>query len=289
MKVKKALFIVNPKCRGLKKLQSFDRLKDIFLDKKIDLEIYETFSSGDATKKADTEKNNYDLIIAGGGDGTINEVINGIANSKTQFGIIPLGTENVLAQELKISLDPKKALLNILNGSSHKVDLGKANGRYFILMAGIGFDAYVASEVEPVLKELLGSAAYHLTAIQKVFEYSHTKLNIEADGKKYEGYFVVVGNVKLYGGKIKLTYHAAIDDGYVDLCIFQKKDVFSIIRYLFGATVQMHHLMPDVEYFKAKKIKITAEEPVLVHTDCEIIGKTPVEIEVCPKALNMIY
>lgn len=301
----RALLIYNPNAKSGKSVCLIPEIIEFFKKNHIYLNTYETTAPGDATEKAGKSKYEYDTIIAGGGDGTINEVINGIMSADTnhtdstnknkkpaRLGIIPLGTENVLAQELKIPLDCLKACQKIISGKTIKADLGlvktKEKQRYFILMAGIGFDAHIAKKVEPKLKELLGSAAYVLTGMKEILGYTPNKMTVKINGNSFEGYYVIVGNIKLYGGYMMLTHRASINDGFLDVCMLQSKDLLNFFKFLFGIVIKQHEIFDDVKYIKVKKVVIESEKPVLVHVDAEIIGTTPVEIEVCPQILEII-
>jgi YegS/Rv2252/BmrU family lipid kinase len=209
--------------------------------------VYQTKKQGDAIKLARGLSRKSKLIIVIGGDGTINEVINGAAKSRVKMGIIPAGTENVLAQEFKIPFNPVEATKIILKGKTKVIDLGKAKNRYFVLMSGVGFDAHVAAVVRPQLKRLLGSKAYYLTTLEEIFKYKHTKIYIDDGKNKTEGYFVIVGNAKSYGARIELTPKADMCDGYLDVCLFKHKELLDIFRYIASARVKMHTMFKDVE------------------------------------------
>ena len=233
------------------------------------------------------------MISASGGDGTVNEVINGIMLSgksgKQRFAIIPLGTENVLCQETGIPFDSMDAARLIVAGKTMKMDIGRAGKRYFVLMAGIGFDAHVATKVQPLLKKIIGSAAYSFAAWNELFRYRHSEITVRIDGKKtVKGSFVVIGNTKLYGAKLKIAAKASITDGLLDVCIFKGKDILSFFRYALGTLTAQHTRFSDIEYFKARRIKVNSRPKVLCHVDCEVIGKTPIEVSVVPKAINLV-
>jgi len=285
--------IANPRSGKNAAQKVIPKAKEFFERNYVDVEVYFTKSSGDATnaaKKAVKSKK-YDIIVASGGDGTVNEVVNGIVGQKTdvKFGIIPLGTENVLAQETHIPFNVMDACRVIMGLKSRKMDVGKANDRYFVLMTGIGFDANVMPKVKPILKKLIGGAAYHVAAWNELFKYKHSEMNITIDGKKkVKGSYVVVGNTKLYGAQLKITHLANIYDGLLDVCIFKGKDVFSFIRFAAGAVTKQHLGFPDVEYHKAKKVLVTSKEGLFGHVDCEILGRTPIRIKVVPKAVDLI-
>ncbi len=295
-KQKRVLLIYNPHACSGKSITHLPDILEYFKRSGVHVDVHETNGPDEASAIAAKARTKYGLVVAAGGDGTINEVINGMVGGKNSkqplLGIIPLGTENVLAQELGIPLDPAKACEHILGGSARTVDLGRAqcNGkkRYFVIAAGIGFDAHVASMMNPELKKLLGSAAYVVTGLKELFNYTPSHLRVKINGIEYSGYFVIVGNAKLYGGKAMLTHKADMTDGLLDACVLQSKDVFNFIKFLFGVALRQHDYFEDVVYVHTKKIRIESDTPVLAHVDCEILGTTPVEIEVCPKKIQIV-
>jgi YegS/Rv2252/BmrU family lipid kinase len=256
------------------------------------VDIAETSKVGDGIVLAkEAVEEGYELMVSCGGDGTLNEVINGMVGSDALLGVIPLGTVNLFCQETGIGLDSTSACDIIQSGNVRKIDLGKAGDRYFILCAGIGFDAHVVSEIEPQFKRIMGAMAYPLSGIKSLFSWKPTKMLIQIDDQpiKRKGYLVVIGNTSFYGGKdICVTPLASFTDGWLDICIFKKRTALDIIRYSLGVVFRRHTEFEDIEYFKAKSIKIEAERPVLVHTDCEVIGEVPMEFSVVPKALPVL-
>jgi diacylglycerol kinase (ATP) len=247
-------------------------------------------------------KDGFDLVIAAGGDGTLNAVINGVMKAKSQskepidvpIGFIPLGTTNVFALETGIPLDPIKACKVIINHKVKKADLVKIaypKPRYFISMAGIGFDAKVVKALNPVIKDLVGGKMAHVVSlIQTLTKYHPEQFSItdNHDKSKHSGYFAIIGNIKSYGGKFRVTPHANLDDGFMDVCLFQSPHRRDILRYLWGILTQQHLRFKDVEYFKAKKINVSGISKLWLQIDGESLEKSPSEFEICPKAVTMI-
>ena len=151
--MKKNLLIINPRAGKAKSIEQ--DLIEFFADHGSRLDVVRTRRPLDAKRFARSAVGKYSVVIAGGGDGTINETINGLAGSRTKLGIIHMGTENALAQGLSIPLDPMKAAETIVKGKSRTLDLGKAKNRYFILTAGVGLDAKAISNIKPYIKKLL--------------------------------------------------------------------------------------------------------------------------------------
>lgn len=156
-------------------------------------------------------------------------------------------------------------------------------------MAGVGFDAKVINNVMPEMKKVFGALSYFLTGVKTLVDYKPIPLFIKVDDNiKIEGYSVIIGNVKRYGAKtLTVTTNADMTDGLLDVCIFKKKKRLDFLRYAFKILAQRHTSCLDIGFLKAKRIEITANKSVLVHTDCEVIGSTPMEFTVFPKALKV--
>lgn len=285
--MKHVLIIVNPVAGGFSEFD-LERVKGTFHRQGVSVSIYRTEKAGDGTVRARKTGREFDAVIAMGGDGTVNEVVNGLACSNTPLGIIPTGTENVLAQDLNIPSNPLKAARIILKENQRRVDLGKVDGHYFAFVAGVGFDAHVAARTDPLLKKLLGKAAYPLTAFREILTYDPGTITIKADGEEHEGTFVIIGNSRLYGGAISFTPDAEMDDGVLDFCVMKNTDLFSALRYALAARLRRIDTFPDVVQFRTKKATITADKPLLVHTDAEIIGETPVDVEIKESCLGVL-
>ncbi len=239
----------------------------------------------DAVKDAQTP-----IIIAAGGDGTVNEVMNGIMKykKKAMLGIIPTGTSNILARALDIPTDIPQAIDLIVNRRHKAFDLGKINDRYFIIAAGVGIDAHMYQNVEPKLKKMFGPMAYTLTYIKTIFNYEPKELRIELDGKKYTGYYVLISNLGKYPPLIKTTKKIVDNDGLLDVFIFTKLDLVSQFKYLYDIVADPKEKVTVIVHLKAKQLTIISNEKVIAHADAEIIGSTPLNVEVISEALDVI-
>ncbi len=288
---KKVLIIINPAATRRKLKKVLKIIKKFFDTYKIDYEYWITKRPGDATKFAKRGVNlGYKLIIAAGGDGTVNEVMNGIINTPAVLGILPLGTVNILALETKIPLNITKALNLIFTGRIKKMDIGKVNDRYFLLMCGCGFDSYAIYKVNLQLKKFIGGIAYIVSAFNSVFKYKPSLMHINIDNHRIDeiGYFVIVENVSSYGGSFKLAPYANINDGLLDVCVFKKSGFWDLLRYSFGVAFGRHLDYPDVRYYKCRKVKVTASSNVLLHADGDLIGSLPASIEIKRGKLKLL-
>jgi diacylglycerol kinase (ATP) len=230
----------------------------------------------------------YTTIVAAGGDGTVNEVVNGIGVAPVSLGILPMGTVNVFAMELGIPLNLDKAWKVIRAKKTRAIDLASANGHFFVQMAGIGFDAQVVKENSRATKRVLGPLSYLLTAT-KVAVAKAPRLRVLCHGKMVaEGSFVLVGNGRFYGGPFSLFNEASLEDGLLDVCVFRGSDYLSIIRYMRGALFGSLSKFSDVHYFKAKNLIVEANREVQLEVDGELIGHSPVRFAVKPGKLSVL-
>jgi len=258
---------------------------------KIILDIKFTEYPKHATKLAEAAKDKYDLIIAAGGDGTINEVINGMAESKATLVIIPFGSTNVLACELGIPNDPKKAAVLITEGKKIKMDLGYAKtskeSRYFSMMLDVGPFAQVIKETTPEFKKRWGKYAYPLRLGKLLLRYKWNKIYVKHKVES-TGYFVIVANIKYYGGEYEIADKANIRDGFLDLVIINRKNPWDIIMLIFSFTSGKLNKFLKKEYYQTKEAEIYSHYNMQIQVDGEVLGMAPVKIEIIPKALNVI-
>jgi YegS/Rv2252/BmrU family lipid kinase len=230
------------------------------------------------------------LVIAAGGDGTINEIIQGLAGSETALGVLPNGTVNVWARELGIPLDEAGARDLLVHGRTRSVDLGCVNGRYFLLMVGIGFDGEVIQAVERKPLKRLGVIGYALAALWLGPGYSGFPVVVQIDGLvvKTRALQIFVGNTQLYAGAFKFTWRAKIDDGLLDLCIVRKRNLPGRIMVLWDFLLRREQRRLWVRYDTFTSIKIETLRPVAYHIDGEVAGYTPATFQVAPAALKVI-
>jgi YegS/Rv2252/BmrU family lipid kinase len=255
------------------------------------VDLYATIGPGDAVRKAlHAARDCYDLVIAAGGDGTINEVINGIAGTHTALATLPLGTMNVWARELGLPLQLRAAAEAMLNWRVQTVDLGRANGRYFLLMAGVGLDAEITLGVQPAVKRRFGALAYVLSMLQVAMRVRGTRARLLIDGKRVKGpiLMVVIGNSQLYAGLFKITHRASINDGLLDVCVIQGDNVLSALRHLISILRRSYSHDPEISYYRAHSISIRSRPTLPVQVDGEAFGQTPMTFEIAPDALRAL-
>jgi diacylglycerol kinase (ATP) len=232
----------------------------------------------------------YDLVVAAGGDGTINEVINGLAGTNTALGTLPLGTMNVWARELGLPLQVRAAAQAILDWQVRSIDLGRAGERYFLLMAGIGFDAAITAGIKPGEKRRFGALAYVLRGIEVALHVRGSRARLILDGRTVKGriLMVVVGNSQLYGGLVKITHRASIDDGLLDVCVIKGDSFIAALRHTIAILRRSYSHNPAIDYYRARSIKIIATPRLPVQIDGDPLGQTPLTFEVNPGALRAL-
>lgn len=231
----------------------------------------------------------YARVVAAGGDGTINEVVNGLAGTSAALGLLPMGTMNVFATELGLPSGDLDACWRIIQaGHAREVDLPSANGKHFVQLAGIGLDAQAVKETSIAFKRNFGPLSYLISAAQ-IASRPPPHLTVTAEGlPPIEGSFVLIGNGRLYGGPFPFFKRAALDDGLLDVLVFKRLSYLEIIKYLQDVIFRPVIYRPDVEYVQTKHLRVEAEEEVPVEIDGELIGNCPVEFLVQAQGLRVL-
>ena len=283
--MKKARIIYNP-TSGREAFRKF--LPDVL--EKLERAGYETSAhattgEGDATLAArQAVERRFDLVVAAGGDGTLNEVVNGLAEQvyRPKLGVIPVGTTNDFARALKIPRDILQATDIIAQGKSVAIDIGRMNNhKYFINIAGGGRLTELTYEVPSKLKTMLGQLAYYIKGVEMLPSIKPSNVRIEYDGKLFEGeaMLFLIALTNSVGGFEKLAPDALLNDGYFTLLILKKTNFADFIRVASMALSGNHINDPNVIYTKANYIKVTSPEEVLINLDGELGGKAPVEFK----------
>ena len=241
-----------------------------------------TTGEGDATKEAKhTVERKFDLVVAAGGDGTINEVINGLAEEeyRPKLGIIPAGTTNDFARALQIPRDIQKALDIIVADQTMHLDIGKVNGKYFINIAGGGRLTELTYDVPSKLKTVLGQLAYYIKGIEMLPSLKPERTRIEYDDHVFDDDIMLflISNSNSVGGFEKLAPDAKLNDGYFDLLILKKVNLAEFIHTVTLALRGEHLKNENVIYAKARNIKVTPAEQMLLNIDGEYGGHLPGE------------
>ncbi|MBV9227779.1 MAG: diacylglycerol kinase family lipid kinase [Chloroflexi bacterium] len=241
-------------------------------------ELRLTQAAGDAQRLArEAVEQRIDVVVAVGGDGTTNEIIQELAGSETALGVLPWGTVNVWAREVGIPLDNVGAQSVLINGLTRRIDLGKVNDRYFLLMTGIGFDGEVTHAVEKKPAKRLGVLGYLLVGTWLGLGYPAFRTSLEIDGKvvKISALQIIIGNTQLYGGALKYTWQAKCDDGLLDICILRKQSMLRRFMILLDFLLHRDQRKQWVRYEKCTTVKIRTRRSVAIQIDGDPMGYTP--------------
>ena len=282
----KTLVILNPAARSEKASRLLERIRELSGGAPVRL----TSEAGDASRiAAEAVRDGVEVIIAAGGDGTLNEVVNGIGNAPVRLGILPVGTMNVFATELGIPHGNLERAWSIIEqGKVVAVDLPKANDTHFIQLAGVGLDAEVVRKTTADSKKALGPLSYLLTLVQ-VAAHKPPRVVVETEGGRIrEGSFVLIGNGRLYGGPFPVFKRASLHDGLLDVLVFQNQTHWDVVRYFQAIAFGTHPELPDVEYFQTSSIKVTSSGDVPVELDGEVAGMLPCLFSMEPQKLRVM-
>lgn len=240
----------------------------------------------------------YDTIVAVGGDGTVNDVIQALCGregpARARLGLIPMGTANVLARDLGLPLrDPAAAGAVVTRGEVRQLDLGRAGGQWFALVAGIGFDGAVTRAVNPRWKRRIGKLAYVFSAARTAFRFAPARITLTLDRgvpQQFNAYLVVIANGGRYAGRYRLARDVRPDDGMLDLfvCLRRGSLLASLARNGLALARNRLHLAPGVMRLRAHHVAVDADRPLPVQLDGDTVGVTPTVIEVIPGVLEML-
>lgn len=231
-----------------------------------------------------------DAVIVAGGDGTINEAIQALAGTTVALGVLPVGTVNVWAREIGLPAHPIAPAGVLAGGESRAIDLGRAGSRLFLLMAGAGFDGAVTGLVEPRLKRRMGRWAYAVTAARLALRYGGADAVLEMDGGTLHCrlLLVVIGNTRLYGGRMTVATRAVADDGLLDVVVFPGRRLWKALPRIAALLRGRVSPGPGVLYYRTRHLRLSAAAEVLVQVDGDHIGAAPLDFSIVPAALRVI-
>ncbi len=291
------LMIYNPRARHTHAVR-LARAADAKLGPVGGYELRVAASSAEATALARrAAQAGYDQVIAAGGDGTINAVVQGVAGSDTALGVVPLGTGNAAGTNLNLRAGDIPAAMDLIaRGQTARVDLGLIGGRHFLTMAGAGLDAQVAPGLHAAGKRRLGKSAFIRQFFRSTFSYKLPHVHLELTGGEQDLvvdeplWAVLVCNLPVFTWRAKVAPYAAPDDGQLDFIIFRRCSIRQLIslaggHFLLGIDISDS---PFVTVARGKRLEINAEPPALWQTDGDVGGQTPVIVEVVPAALELI-
>lgn len=289
--MRKIKFIVNPVAGDGSSKNTIKIIHDRMNDSGIPYSISISGYKGDVeniAREAVSEK--YTDVIAVGGDGTLLEAFNGIFDTQTTLGIIPTGTGNDFIRMLGLSKKLNVELNRIIEGNTKVVDTGQVNGYHFLNVVGVGIDGAIVEKTEEVKKVIKGPPAYVYATFSALMKYKCQPIKITIDDHVYEetAYLVAIGNGQYFGGGMKITPTAEIDNEQFEVVLIKKmpKAKFAVLfRKVFKGT---HVRESVVQVYHGKKIKIETLTPLKINADGNIVGEGNCEITIYPKSQKMI-
>ena len=298
--IRDAVLIYNPLAGGghRRREQHIEEARRILAAAGIDAEPQPTQGPSAATELARRAvERGRQLVIVCGGDGTVNEAVNGLAGSQVPLAVLPAGTANVLAKELGIPRNIPRAAALIPRSSLRRIALGLAASlparvpqRYFLCVAGAGPDGVLIYSVKTEQKVRMGILAYWQEGLRQIIRYRFPRFRIFADGKEAEGTLVVVGRTRHYGGPFCITTGASLFEDSFELAVCTLRRGWGYLSYLPAATLGQLRRMPGMEYFKARTVRCEplSNEPVYAQVDGEPAGRVPIEFTIVPDAITLV-
>jgi YegS/Rv2252/BmrU family lipid kinase len=273
----KVKIIANPISGRGRSRALVEKLSTELLSRGLEVETFFTAAKGDAIKAAADAEEGYAAVCAVGGDGTMNEVLNGIARKKIPLALLPAGLSNVLAVELGITADPRAVAEAIAKNTAVEVDLCFADGRYFVAMGSAGWDAHIVHSIARSRKSHLGFPGYVLPIARSLLTYDFPHIKVVLDGAAVtdKAGLVVVGNIRQYGGPFRITDRADFTDGLLDVYVVKRATPAQMLK-LFAAVLWGDHTRHgNASYLRGRKLELTSSGEVPVHIDGEASGHLP--------------
>jgi YegS/Rv2252/BmrU family lipid kinase len=291
LSTRKVKVFVNPiSGRGVG-MKAIPHLRRGFRELGFDVEVVVTDRAGQAKSGCWGLEKNVAAVVAVGGDGTLSEVINGVGDQNVPIALYPAGTGNCLAKELKIPQNPELFCRMVAEGKTIGLDVAEWTGhRRFHSFCGVGFDAKVVEELSKNRTGAIVMSAYATPIMRALKNYNWPSIRVEVDGEEItrSAGLVIVSNIKTYA-VMEVSANAALDDGLLDVCVFQTRTWGAMFRYAFGAFTKTHTNDRDVIYVQGKRIKISADRPnVPVQMDGDNAGTLPVELNCIPGVVRFI-
>lgn len=281
--------IYNPTA-GWRRRWRFRRVLDGLAALGCSVSVFETTTRGDAESFAQAlDTNAFDVVAAAGGDGTVNEVANGLAGRGLPLAVIPLGTANVLAAEIGMPDTPKAIAQVIAEGAPRPIALGYVDGRRFVQMAGVGFDAHVVAHVTPGLKRALGKLAYVLWSLAGLFRFPFRRYRLTIDGTTFEAASAVIANGRYYAGRYTCAPDARLEEPALKVCLFQTSGRLSVLRYGLALLLGRLDRLPDVRVVSATTIAIEGGDGEPVQGDGDVVARLPLTAGLNGATLDLIF
>lgn len=290
----KHIFIINPAAGKGKALELIPFIKECFRDSEDECIVRVTEYPGHATELAKEYSGSGKCrIYSAGGDGTVNEVVNGMAGTASALGILPAGSGNDFIRSIKAGNDIRQILSDTINGYEREVDLARANDKYFINVSSIGFDAEIVFNAGKFKKlpGVTGSMSYLFSLLYTTVINKNNDIEIEIDGnrQKLRVLLAAIANGRYYGGGMLPAPDAKLDDGYLDVCLIRAIPRWRIFALFPKFIKGLHGQLEEVSFYKAKRIIIESKNDISLNTDGEVVTAKTINFEIYEKAIKVIF
>jgi YegS/Rv2252/BmrU family lipid kinase len=266
-------------------------LLDLLKGRGREIRVSRTEGAGHATELArDACRRGADAVLAVGGDGTVNEVVNGIGAGPTALATFPLGTSSIFARDLGIPFLPEAAAACILAGRRRRIDVGTVNGHRFLMVVGVGWDAHVVNAFTEARTGHGGKLRYLAPIAKALLTYDFPEITVRVDGEPAgrSGRIAFVCNIRNYAAFFRIAPEAVPDDGLLDLVLIRHGGPRSYLRWGLAAWRGTLPRYREVDYVKGTTIRIESARPVPIQVDGDPGGTTPVEIELAHSPLEVL-
>ncbi len=252
--------------------------------------LYETKTAGDAEHVVrNTDPTRFDAIAVAGGDGTINEVLNGLPATAPPLAILPLGTVNVLAREIALPRSVNAIAEAVVFGPTRPINLGEVNGRRFAVMASVGLDAEIVEGVNLDLKRRIGKGAYLLETLRTILLSPPTAFRLRFDDIEWSAHGVIVANGRHYAGRYTTSPDAHLLKPSLDVCRLTRPGRLAAPRYLMSLFLGRFAQRADVEIHEATTVEIMGPAGAPVQADGDILARLPATIRILPAAVDLVF
>lgn len=276
-------FILNPTAGRGRGQTALELIKEVLDPAPVTYAVALTTRSGEAIELAQqAAQEDFDVIVAAGGDGTVNQVVNGLVGSNIPMAVLPCGTGNDFAAMIGMPKDLNACLHQIIQGNAVRIDLCKVNDRYFISSVGAGFDGQVTHTVNNNFKHLRGMAVYLLGVFSTIFSYKghHVKLTVDGESREFDALLVAVNNSRTYGGGLNITPEALLDDGLFDICTARMMKPLEICKSLPRLLKGTHGKLEKINFCRGKYVELQSDTPIYYQVDGEVFRSTELKMEI---------
>ena len=289
--VRRVQVIVNPIAGGAGRRTVLPRYLDALKGHGVEANVVTTTGPGHATELArEACRQGVDAVIAAAGDGTVNEVLNGLDGVEVALSTIPLGGSNMLARDLRLPFDPVRSARVLASGRRARLDAGRVNGRRFVMVLGVGFDAHVVNAVTAMRSGHLRRHRYVGPIARAVFEYDFPELSVRIDGEARERRCCIAFacNTRNYASWFAVAPKAVPDDGALDFVLLTRGSLRDFVRWGIAAFRGTLPRYRDVEYVQGRELVVRAERPVPFQVDGDPGGTTPLTVSIESGAVEVI-